>query len=442
MNLKEWLYRSHTPAEQLKALEGVCNALHQAHSQGELRNGVGPENVQIVSDTEFTIDRPGVIPASHRAPEERPTPTTGIFSAGVILYEILTGKNPFGGSPPGSAQPTPLKSVRRDISGDLSDAIMACLESDPDWRPKDLSYVLQVVQRLRSAGDAPKPSPVGGTRGSRPPSRPISRPSSRTSARAPRFDHMQRQRRVGAPVLLIVLGALTVLGAGVWYWQKNAQGLFRPSPTTVPPSAVPAGDARSPAAITTAPAVSTPFAVPGVISSPTPPTVIATPWMQPTPLTMTVVTPAPTMPTPFIAVIPTPFVPAVPTPRPYSTPPRAVIEPITPPPLTPAPTVAPTPPPPAEPATLNALAPRTMTRGQRSLFDLHGAGIRADHRPMVLKGGAAVAGVAIVQKKLVSPKLLRILVNVEGSVVPGGYSIVLVDEAGKSSNAVAFEIKN
>jgi serine/threonine protein kinase len=422
MNLKEWLYRSHTPAEQLKVLEGVCSALHEAHSEGLLRSGIGPENVQIVSDTEYTIDTPGVIPVSYRAPEEHATPTTGIFSAGVIFYEIIAGKNPFGNLPPGSAQPTPLKSVRRDISGDLSDAIMACLESDPDWRPKDLSYVLQVVQRLRSSAGAPAPAAVSGMR--------VSRAPSRMPTRSPRFDHARSPRRGGSSFLVIVLGALVIGGAGVWFWQTKARDLLRPSTTTVPPSTV-AGGTPGPVADTPVPPVATP--VVAVVSSvPTPPSVYATPAMQPTPMIFS---------TP-LQITPTPFAVFNPTLRPFVTP-RPVITPPPPPPSTPAPTAAPTPPPPpSEPATLNAIAPRTMSRGQKSLYDLHGTGIRADHRPMVLKGSSAVTGVTVVQQKLVSSKLLRMLVNVDGSVAPGNYSIVLVDATGKSSNAVSFEIKN
>jgi serine/threonine protein kinase len=431
MNLKEWLYRSHTPAEQLKVLEGVCSALHEAHSRGEIRNGIGPENVQIVSDTEYTIEPPGVIPVSHRAPEDRPTPTTGIFSAGVILYEILTGKNPFGGSSPGSAQPTPLKSIRRDITGDLSDAIMACLESDPDWRPKDLSYVLQVVQRLRSSGAPPTPPPISAARVSRAPSR-------RTTTRSPRFDHVQRQRRGGSSYIAIILGVLVIGGVGYWFWQNKAQDLIRPTPTTVPRSTVPpssvpaAGGSPSPEAASRATPVPTPF-VAVVDTRPTPPSVFATPMLQPTPMTVPISTPAPIKPTPFVVFNPTP--------RPLPT--RMIVQ-ITPPPppLTPAPTVAPTPPPPSEPATLNAIAPRTMTRGQKSLYDLHGGGIRADHRPVILKGGSTAPGVTVAQTKLVNSTLLRMLVNVDGNVAPGSYSIVLVDASGKSSNAVSFEITN
>ena len=86
----------------------------------------------------------------YRAPELQEgaahSAQSDIYSAGVIFYEMLSGRSP---SPD---RPSPLADLRPDVPRDLTDAVMGCLEKGPDWRPKDLSYLLQVVRTLRSQG--------------------------------------------------------------------------------------------------------------------------------------------------------------------------------------------------------------------------------------------------------------------------------------------------
>ena len=75
-----------------------------------------------------------------------PSAQSDIYAAGVIFYEMLSGRSPT------PDRPTPLSDLRPDIQRDLTDAVMGCLEKGPDWRPKDLSYLLQVVRTLRGQG--------------------------------------------------------------------------------------------------------------------------------------------------------------------------------------------------------------------------------------------------------------------------------------------------
>src|SRR5215468_11250979 len=152
MNLEAWLGQDHSLPDQLKVIEGLCSALNDAHARGTVHRGLEPARIEVESDGRCDLsDAITAVPSPrYRAPElaegSPPSPQSDIYSAGVIFYEML------GGRPPSGDRPAPLADLRPDVSRDLTDAVMGCLEKGPDWRPKDLSYLLQVVGTLRTSG--------------------------------------------------------------------------------------------------------------------------------------------------------------------------------------------------------------------------------------------------------------------------------------------------
>src|SRR5258706_4246881 len=163
MTLEDWLKQDRNLADQLKVIEGLCSALNEAHESGNVYRALDPGRIDVSSDG--TCDLSGATSGSpsqrYRAPEIAeggpPSAEADIYSTGVILYEMLSGRSPTG------ERPTPLSDLRPDVSRDLTDAIMGCLERGPDWRPKDLSYLLQVVGSMRNTGakSTSRPSPRG-----------------------------------------------------------------------------------------------------------------------------------------------------------------------------------------------------------------------------------------------------------------------------------------
>jgi hypothetical protein len=396
MNLADWLKRTHSPSEQVTVVEGVCDALHQAHTRGALRSEIGPAAIELLGEGQCEV-RPGSapVPPNYRAPESRAGasgPTAAVFAAGVILYEILAGRHPFPGGA-GAAPPEPLRNLRRDLPSELTDAVMACLESDPDWRPKDLSYVLQVLRRLR------------GTPAPPPPTRAASRAPAEVRPRAdvPRARAAQ-QKRGGPPLLAITVGVTALVVAAVAYWLSTAPGRTKTAP--------PASPRATP--LVAASVGPTPAAAPSASAAPsdTPRAVVATPP-----------TPRPATPTPPPATpVPTP------TPRPATpTPPPAVAQP-TPPPVA------------AGPVVLKSLAPPAMTRGSTNFYDLHGTGLRPNLTAVMMKGRDVIQGITVTKQVFVGSNLMRIVVRVDPSVAVGSYTLVLVDAQGQATNGVSFKV--
>ena len=413
MTLEEWLKQDRGLADQLKVIEGLCSALNGAHQRREVHRALHPGNIEVASDGTCDLSEAvsGALSPRYRAPEVvdggPPSAESDIYAAGVIFYEMLSGRSPSG------ERPTPLSDLRQDVSRDLTDAIMGCLERGPDWRPKDLSYLLQVVASMRNAG-----AKSGGRAAARAPE-PARMGPSRAGRKAARGSASKSNVPLYALAVLLVAGA----GAGLWwYFNQSHDGGVAQVPST-----------RS--------TITRPTPLPEATPTPRAP-VVATPRPTPrpgvTPTPTTLATPAPT---------PVPQPRATPTPEPVrtvtATPPPATPTPVVATP-TPAPTPAPvavTPPPrPAEHAVLTAVSPLAVKRGITTMLDVRGTGLRSDHQARIVRVKEAVTGVSVVRQKWVDPTLIKVLVNIETGATPGAYAVALVDDQGTQTNGLNFTV--
>lgn len=166
-------------------MNAVARALHYAHKQNLTHCDIKPANIMIdksgiVKLADFGIARVsdaatatmvGAGTPAYMAPEqargEDPTPKSDIYALGVVLYEMMTGgERPFTGEiaqQTGSisekirweqinADPTPPSKWNPDISPEMEEVILKCLEKDPDNRYETTLDLLNAVEL--ALGDA------------------------------------------------------------------------------------------------------------------------------------------------------------------------------------------------------------------------------------------------------------------------------------------------
>src|SRR4051794_5325774 len=161
-NLKE-LIAARGPAPVHIAVDvtrQVLAALGHAHENGIVHRDIKPHNVMIDDDrrvkvTDFGIARAGtskmteagsiVGTAQYLSPEQargaQVDQRSDLYSVGVVLYELLTGKVPFTGESPVeiamkhlSAPPPPPSELNPDVPEDLDKIAMRALAKDPARR--------------------------------------------------------------------------------------------------------------------------------------------------------------------------------------------------------------------------------------------------------------------------------------------------------------------
>jgi serine/threonine protein kinase/tetratricopeptide (TPR) repeat protein len=159
----------------LKIAQQVCEGLSEAHRLGIVHRDLKPSNIMIDKEgdakiMDFGIARTvrgkgitgsGVMIGTpeYMSPEqvegEDIDQRSDIYSLGIIMYEILTGRIPFEADTPfavgvkhKSEIPQNPKEINARISDDLSRAILKCLEKDKDDRYQDVDELGLELERL------------------------------------------------------------------------------------------------------------------------------------------------------------------------------------------------------------------------------------------------------------------------------------------------------
>lgn len=180
-----------SPDKATEIARQICAGLAAAHERGVIHRDMKPANVMLdgagkIRITDFGLagiaadmrgeDARAGTPA-YMAPEQlagkEVTAKSDIYSLGLILYEILTGKRAFEASTLAelikqreSQTITNPSTLIRDLDPAIERVILRCLETDPDKRP---SSALQVAAALPggdplaaalAAGETPSPQMV------------------------------------------------------------------------------------------------------------------------------------------------------------------------------------------------------------------------------------------------------------------------------------------
>lgn len=164
------------PSEALALTEQILAALAAAHRAGLVHRDVRPEKIlvsappsgsgdlidAVVKVADFGLaSTPGVtvsddVPlparAKYMAPEVvaqgRPDARSDVYAAGVVLFEMLTGRVPFDGENLHRDVPPPSQVVAT-VPAELDRVVLRATRRDPAARPRDAAALLADVRRAR-----------------------------------------------------------------------------------------------------------------------------------------------------------------------------------------------------------------------------------------------------------------------------------------------------
>lgn len=220
-----------SPARALRITDGLLSALQYAHDRGVLHRDIKPGNVLLTEDdrpklADFGIalagasagtTNPGHVVGSlhYLAPERaagRPAdPSSDLYSIGVLLYQMLTGRLPFEGETPvavaarqaaGSADPP--SRVRTGVPEWLDRVVLRALAPVPEDRFASAGEMREELRRLSASVHEDATSEMPAARPGTPLAKPIS--ARRQGARLP-------TRGIYAGLAALLLGALVLLGS-------------------------------------------------------------------------------------------------------------------------------------------------------------------------------------------------------------------------------------
>ena len=451
MNLDSWLETDHSDAERLQVAVSLCAAVDAAHRRGGVRLGLDPSGIEVEpagscrlgTDPPHTIS-PFAAPEVARGGEH--TARSDVYTAGLICYTALARL-----SLPEAHPRPPLGQLRPDLPTDLTDALSACLEQDPEWRPADLSFVLSLLEPLAPPKPAPAARPAPAPKPPQTPQSPAPaapRPAAPRASPAPRpmLQASVRQESRLPRVLAGVLGAAVVVAGAAWVWlnvgspsaPRQTAGPALPSAPQSPPASPDATGELQVAAVGTT-ASPTPDPSPGGDAG------LATPVPSTAPQASSPTPPAPSpSPSVPVALSTTPGPPPRPTARttppvPARPGPAAAAPPATSPDEPAAPGSAEAA---AGPATISAVSPFQLRPGALQAIDVRGEGLTAAHVAYVtsLKKRDRVEGISATRHQLRGPGLLLVFLQVDTAVRPGRYALSLVGPDGSESNAYTIEV--
>jgi len=152
----------------------ILSALRFAHRHGIVHRDIKPHNVLVDSEgrvkvTDFGIARAGtsqmtetgsiVGTAQYLSPEQarggEVDPRSDLYSLGVVLYELLTGKTPFDGETPVeiamkhlSTTPKPPSKLRPDVPPELDMVVLRALAKNPEDRYQSADEMEADLERV------------------------------------------------------------------------------------------------------------------------------------------------------------------------------------------------------------------------------------------------------------------------------------------------------
>jgi len=178
-----------SPEEAIEMMRQVCQALDAAHSVGVIHRDLKPQNIMreeggriLVMDFGLARTMDGdsmtqtgalVGTMEYMSPEQalgkELDQRSDIFTAGLILYELLTGKMPFNADSAVASlikriqeRATPVSAHDETIPGALNSIVSKCLEPDPALRYQSAREMLRDMDAWRNSHISVAPTVLRG----------------------------------------------------------------------------------------------------------------------------------------------------------------------------------------------------------------------------------------------------------------------------------------
>jgi serine/threonine protein kinase/tetratricopeptide (TPR) repeat protein len=202
-SLREKLGSPLPPKKAVDYAVQIAHGLAAAHEKGIVHRDIKPENVFVTKDGHVKILDFGIaklLPSFDGSGVDTETPTatatqpgtavgtvaymspeqirghpvdarTDLFSLGVVLYEMLSGKRPFQRDTPAEImtailreEPPDLSETNRSVSAGLEHVVRHCLEKEPEGRfqsARDVVFALEALPEVSTTKPVAPMSPAG-----------------------------------------------------------------------------------------------------------------------------------------------------------------------------------------------------------------------------------------------------------------------------------------
>lgn len=154
----------------------ILRALQLAHDRGIVHRDIKPQNVMLLSDGSIKVMDFGIARFSREVEASSSEKTMGsvhyvspeqaagartdergdIYSVGVMMYEMLTGRKPFNGDTPAAVAlkhmneaPVPPSQIVSSIYPGLEDIILHAMEKDPAKRYQSASGMIRDIEAFK-----------------------------------------------------------------------------------------------------------------------------------------------------------------------------------------------------------------------------------------------------------------------------------------------------
>jgi serine/threonine-protein kinase len=234
------------PERSAEIAEAVASALAFAHERGIVHRDVKPGNIMITPSGDVKVMDFGIAratagesltqtatvlgTATYLSPEQAQGETvdarSDLYSLGVVLFEMLTGRPPFEGESPVAVaykhvreEPVRPSLLNRDVSEPLERIVLKAMAKNPENRYSSAADLDADLARFL-AGRPVEATPL------LPPdaTEVVTRQTRETMVMPAQYDEEERRPGRTALIVALVVLLLALLGVGLWFLATNILG--------------------------------------------------------------------------------------------------------------------------------------------------------------------------------------------------------------------------